>query len=82
MLIKVYVTPNAKQSRVVKISDDYFEVWVDGRAVAGRANRRLLEILAEHFNIPKSKISIIRGTRSRDKTVQLILQPNTDPTSR
>jgi uncharacterized protein len=81
MLIKVYVTPNAKQSRVVKVSDDYFEVWVDERTVAGRANRRLLEILAEHFNIPKSKISILRGTRSRDKTVQLILQPNTYPSS-
>jgi len=29
MLIRVYVTPNAKQARVVKVSEDYFEVWVD-----------------------------------------------------
>jgi uncharacterized protein len=81
MLIKVYVTPNAKQSRLVKVSDDYFEVWVDERTVAGRANKRLSEILAKHFNVPKSKISILRGTRSRDKTVQVILQSNTDPSS-
>jgi len=41
MLIQVYVTPNAKQARVVKVREDYFEVWVDERAVGGRANKRL-----------------------------------------
>jgi uncharacterized protein (TIGR00251 family) len=74
MLIRVYVTPNAKQARVVKVSEDHFEVWVDERAVDGRANKRLLEIMAEHFKISKSKISILRGTKSRDKTVQVIFE--------
>jgi len=72
MLIRVHVTPNAKQARVVKVSEDYFEVWVDEKAIAGRANKRLLEILSEHFNIPKSRITIIRGTRTRNKTIQVI----------
>ena len=74
MLIRVYVTPNAKQARAVKVSEDYYEVRVDERAVDGRANKRLLEILTEHFKIPKSRISIVRGTRSRNKTVLVILE--------
>ena len=78
MLIRVYVTPNAKQARVVKVSEDYFDVWVDERAEGGRANKRLLEILAEHFKVHKSRISILRGTKSRDKTVQVILEGNSD----
>ena len=49
MLIRVYVTPNAREARMVKVSDDYFEVRVDEMAVGGRANKRLLEILAEHL---------------------------------
>jgi uncharacterized protein len=69
MIIEVYVTPNAKQSRVVKVSDDYFEVWVDERTIAGRANKRLLEILAEHFNVPKSRITVLKGTKTRNKTI-------------
>ncbi len=73
MLIRVYVTPNAREGYVVKVSEDYFEAWVDERAIGGRANKRLLEILAEHFKVPKSRISILRGTKSRDKTVQVIL---------
>jgi uncharacterized protein len=73
MLIRVYVTPNAREARVVKVSEDCFEVRVDERAVGGRANKRLLEILSEHFKVPKSRIIILKGTRSRDKTVQVIL---------
>ena len=78
MLIRVYVTPNAREARVVKVSDDYFEVRVDERAVGGRANKRLLEILAEHFKVQKSRISILKGTKARNKLVQVILERTPD----
>ena len=74
MLIRVYVTPNAREARVVKISDDYFEVRVDEMAVGGRANKRLLEILAEHFKVQRSRISILKGAKTRNKLVQVILE--------
>jgi len=74
MLIRVYVTPNAREARVVKVSDDYFEVRVDEMAAGGRANKRLLEILAEHFKVQKSRISIVKGTKTRNKLVQVILE--------
>jgi len=75
MLIRIHVTPNAKEVRVVKVSEDSFEVKVDQRAVGGRANKRLLEILSKHFMVPKSKIFIMKGMRSRDKIVRLGLEP-------
>ena len=83
MLIRVHVTPNAREARVVKVSNDYFEVRVDERAVDGRANKRLLEILAEHFKIQKSRISILKGTKTRNKLVQVILErtPDSPPQS-
>ncbi len=78
MLIRVYVTPNAREARVVKVRNDYFEVRVDEVAVDGRANKRLLEILAEHFKVQKSRISILRGTKTRNKLVQVILERTPD----
>ena len=78
MLIRVYVTPNARDARMVKVSDDYFEVRVDEMAVGGRANKRLLEILAEHFKVQKSRISILKGTKTRNKLVQVILERTPD----
>jgi uncharacterized protein len=78
MLVKIRVTPSAKEARVVKIDEDSFEVRVDERAVGGRANKRLLEILSDHFMVPKSRVFIVKGMRSRDKIVQVILEPVAD----
>ena len=72
------MTPNAREARVIGVSQDYVEAWVDERAVGGRANKRLLEILAEHYKIPKSRISIVRGAKSRNKIVQVILERTAD----
>ena len=46
----------------------------DERAAGGRANKRLLEILAEHFKIPKSQIMILRGAKTRSKTIEVGMQ--------
>lgn len=73
MLIKVRVIPNAREARVNRVSDESYEVKVDERAEGGRANKRLLEILSEHFGVSKSKISIVKGTRSRVKFVEITL---------
>jgi uncharacterized protein (TIGR00251 family) len=78
MLIRVYVSPNAREARVVRVSDDYFEVRVDEMAVGGRANKRLLEILADHFKVQRSRISILKGAKTRDKLVQVILERTPD----
>ena len=78
MLIRVHVTSNAKEARVVKVGDDSFEVRVDERAVNGRANKRLLEILSSHFVVPKSRIFITKGMKSRVKIVQVNLESAAD----
>ena len=74
MLINVRVSTNAKQVQVTKIDDDSYEVRIDERAIEGRANNRLLEILSKHFGVPKSRITIIRGAKSRDKQIEIILE--------
>jgi len=71
MLIRVRVTTNAKAVRVVKVGEADFEVKVDERALNGRANKRLVEILSEHFKVPRSRIIIVSGARSRDKVLEV-----------
>jgi uncharacterized protein len=70
--IKVRVTSNAREVRVVKVGDGAFEVRVDEKATEGRANKRLLEVLSEHFKVPKSRIFIVSGARSRDKVLEVL----------
>jgi uncharacterized protein len=81
MLIRVYVKANAREASVVKVSENHFEARVDEPAVGGRANKRLLEILAEHFKVPKSRITILKGAKTSDKIVQVVLEHLSDSRS-
>jgi len=69
--IRVRVTPNAREAKVDRVGEASFEVRVDARATDGRANKRLVEILSEHFKVPKSRIAVVRGAKSRDKMVEV-----------
>lgn len=73
MLIHVYATPNAREARVRQTAEASFEVRVDEKATGGRANKRLVEILSEHFEVPRSRIRIVKGVKSREKTVEVNL---------
>ena len=71
MLINVRVTPNSKKVSVVRVDETTFEVRVDERAIGGAANKRLLEILSEYLRVPRSRIVIMRGAKSRDKILNV-----------
>jgi uncharacterized protein (TIGR00251 family) len=71
MQINVQVKPNAKYSEVVKITKYDYKVSVDAPAMEGEANKRLIEILAEHFEVPRSSISIVKGFKSKRKIIKI-----------
>jgi len=55
---------------VVKVGEDYFEVRLDERAEGDVANKRLLEILAEHFKVPKGALRWLFGVAiARELTI-------------
>ena len=65
------MTPGAKEGRVTKVGEADYEVRVNAVAADGRANKRLVEILSDHFKVPKSRIVVVRGARSRDKILEI-----------
>ena len=73
MLIAVHVVTNAREAQVIKVGDTKLEVKVDERATEGRANKRLLEILAMYYKVPKSRVRLVRGAKSRDKVLEIVI---------
>ncbi len=71
ILINVKVKPKAKKEYVKKVSDNEFEVAVNEPPEEGRANRRVIELLAEYLNVSKSNISIIKGEKSKSKILKV-----------
>ena len=48
-----------------------YRVHITAAPVDGAANVAVIKMLAEHFGVPKSQITIIRGETSRDKIVEI-----------
>jgi len=65
-VIEIKVVPNAKKNQFKN-----GKVYLTAPAVEGKANRALIEFLAEHFDVKKSQVRIIRGLKSRNKVIQI-----------
>ena len=64
----VRVTPHAKQNKLVE-SDGVLRVYTTVAPENGRANSAVIELLSEYFDVPKSRIKILKGLTGRDKVV-------------
>ncbi|PIP19324.1 MAG: hypothetical protein COX41_03460 [Candidatus Omnitrophica bacterium CG23_combo_of_CG06-09_8_20_14_all_41_10] len=72
MKIFVKVKPSSKVERVTKVSENEFILSVKAPAKEGRANEALVRLLSEYFDMPKSRITILKGLTSRDKIIELL----------
>jgi len=63
------VQPKAKKVGVEKISDDTYKVRVHAAPEKGAANKEVIAALAAYFDVPLSRIRIVRGEKSRNKVV-------------
>lgn len=56
-----------KKNKLVQKAPDTFELWVKAPAEQGRANEAVRALLAQHFNLPENKLSLIKGATSPAK---------------
>ena len=71
MKISVRVSARAKRPSVHK-SGGVYNVRVSTLPIEGRANQELIECLAEHFGVPKSRVKIVSGRAGRRKIVEIL----------
>ena len=70
MRVAVRVKPGAKQEKVVS-ADGVLIVYCHARAHDGEANRAVIELVAKHVGVAKSRVQIVRGTKSREKVLEI-----------
>ena len=71
MYIKVRVLANAKEETFFQKKTDYFDIKVKEKAERNLANKRVLELVAEHYHIPVGKVRIINGHQSPSKLLSI-----------
>ena len=72
MRISVRVKPNSKKPGIEKLNDKEFVVRVRAPATEGRANDAVIKALSDYLSVPKSRISIYRGSSGKNKIVDII----------
>lgn len=72
MKISVFVKPRSKTEAVEEQPDGIFIVRVNALPTDGKANKRTIELLAKHFNIPKSDIQLSSGGKSKHKVFEIL----------
>ena len=71
MRINVRVIPRAKLNRVEIQPDGGVRVHTTTAPTDGKATADVIKMLAEHYNVPKTSIKLVRGATSRDKVFEL-----------
>ena len=59
--IHVKVSAGAGKDSFIEKNKDHFEISVREKAERNMANTRVLELIAEYFKVPVSKVRIING---------------------
>ena len=59
--VHVTVTAGAKKELFIHKNEDHFKIAVKEKAERNMANTRILEIIANHFNVSKNKVRIVNG---------------------
>jgi uncharacterized protein (TIGR00251 family) len=68
---RVKVKPNSKLQNIKEEADGSLTVSLKSPPVEGKANDELIKLLAEKFDLPKSRIRIKSGLSSRHKLVDI-----------
>lgn len=65
--VAIHVQPGAKRSEVVGLYGERLKIRIAAPALDGRANEAVVEHVAAALGVPRSKVRLLRGERSRDK---------------
>jgi len=69
--VNIKTRPGARQTSVEKEADGSLAVKVKEPAREGRANEAVIEAVAEYFDVPKTKVRILRGGAGRNKLIEI-----------
>lgn len=71
--IQVKVKPNARVSTLEQLDSGPWLAQLKSPPVDGKANKELVALIARHFGIPKSAVSIKSGASGRIKLVRIAI---------
>lgn len=71
MKLSVITHPNSKSPRIEEDLLGQLHVYVAAPPLEGKANKAVIEALAEHFGTKKGNVILIHGEKSKNKVFEV-----------
>lgn len=71
MKITVIAHPNAKKPRIEKDLLGTLHVYVNQPPLEGKANRAVIEALADYFKVKRNAVILLSGEKSKNKIFEI-----------
>ena len=71
MKIFVKAHPNARKNQIIQLSNNEFEIYTTATPENNKANEAIIQLLAKHFRIGKTKITLTTGGKSKNKVFEV-----------
>jgi len=72
MRIAIIAHPNAKKPRIEKDLLGTLHVYVNEPPLEGKANRAVVEALADYFKVKRNQVILVSGEKSKNKSFEIV----------
>jgi uncharacterized protein (TIGR00251 family) len=67
--VKVRLRPRGSRDELIGVRDGVLQAKVTAAPVGGKANKALRKLIAKRVGVAPSRVSVVRGAKSREKVV-------------
>ena len=71
VIISLHVLPNAPKSQIVGEHNGSLKIKIKAPPVDGKTNEAIVKFFSDVLGISKSKIEILKGDKSKEKSLQV-----------
>ena len=71
MILTLHVKPNSKVDQISWDENGHLKVKIRAQPIDGKANLYLVDYLSCIFKVPKSQITLLKGTNSGHKKIEI-----------
>jgi uncharacterized protein (TIGR00251 family) len=71
--LTVHVITRARENKIIHEPGKGWKVKVSVPPSQGKANEKVIELIAEHFKTAKSNVTIIHGEKAKEKVIEIIM---------
>ena len=72
VIIEAKVFPKSRKEEIIKTGENQYKVKLTEAAEKGKANKKLVKLLADYFKVARSKIIIVKGEKSHRKIISIL----------